>query len=619
MTETATLHNISPGPAPLQTQNALRKIANKYQFDDGAVLIQIPQVPPELIEGTVARNRGYFAYPPQGLFYLSAAFRELGIETAIVDLNFEMLRGAQDQDVSPDQFWRNSLDKTLATFTAPFICVSFMFDSTYGQLIEVCQHIKKARPDLCIAVGGVAATADPERILRRGLADLIFANEGELPLAKFYKYLRDNDSPQPPNLSFLDPDDQTFCETQKVTGSEIDWDIRQEYQKVPLGDYSTIGSLTNFSRMRGIDVPYATIISRRGCRARCTFCSVRNFNGKSVRVRDTNGVVEEMLYLRETFGIEHFNWLDDDLLYDQTAALHLFQSIAERLPGITWDANNGLIASAVTPDLFGAMRASGCIGFTVGLETGNAEILRQVKKPATIERFRAFADRTKEFPGMFYTVNFILGLPEERFEQALDSFDLAMDVKLNWNNFFMFQPLKNTDIHTAYGGMADDISEEELIRRGTTINYNAARSNTASTLMSGESVLSGYDVFNTDPILVPGTKQRTEMWFTFNYITNFLRNPALTSDEDSVVDLAVRWFGALGQAYADNPTIDCMAYFLKSRKGDLDQKTLDTIRKNAERKFAESGYWKVRDEQFQFSSLLDNVIPDLDPRAKRQS
>ena len=586
-----------------------------FEFDDGAVLVQVPQVPPALVERDTARDRGYFAYPPHGLFYLSAVFRQLGLPSKIVDLNYDVLHAAQTDDTELSLAWQNSLDQAISAYDTPFICISFMFDSTFDQLVDVCEYIRKIRPELCIAIGGVAATADPDRLLELGHADFVFSNEGETPLLQFYAYAQGKLKQIPANLAFLDTS-KNVIETPKITGGDVDWDIREDFGKIPLNNYHQVGSLTNFSRMRGIEVPYATIISRRGCRARCTFCSVRNFNGKSVRVRNSSSVVDEMVYLHDNMGVRHFNWLDDDLLYDRDEALVLFKEIASRLPGISWDANNGLIASAVTPELMAAIQDSGCIGFTVGLETGNAEILRRIKKPASLEKFRGFAKLARNYDRIFSTVNFILGLPEERFEQALDSFALAVDVKMSWNNFFLFQPLKNTDMYVTYAGMDDGITEDELVRRGTTVNFNAARNRDAAIADEG-GILTGYDVFDVEGGLVPGLEQRNEIWFAFNYIANFLRNPAVSTESDDRLRVAIGWFDALGQAYQANPTIDCIAYYLKKRAGDVSVNELDKIRTAAKEKFDASGYWQIRDQQFIFSSFLDNEIPALDKRAQR--
>lgn len=602
--------------APLSgIHGELKNRLSGFEFDDGAVLVQVPQVPPALIEHDTARDRGYFAYPPHGLFYLSAVFRQLDLPSKIVDLNYEVLRAAQIEDTELNAAWQNALGQAISAYDTPFICISFMFDSTYDQLVDVCEYIRKARPELCIAIGGVAATADPDRLLKQGLADFVFSNEGETPLLQFYAYIHGELQQIPPNIAFLDTA-ESVVQTPKITGGDVDWDIREDFNKIPLNNYHQVGSLTNFSRMRGIDVPYATIISRRGCRARCTFCSVRNFNGKSVRVRNSSSVVDEMVYLHDNMGVRHFNWLDDDLLYDRDQALLLFKEIAARLPGISWDANNGLIASAVTPELMEAIQDSGCIGFTVGLETGNAEILRQIKKPASLEKFRGFAKLARNYTRIFSTVNFILGLPEERFEQALDSFGLAVDVKMSWNNFFLFQPLKNTDMYVTYAGMDDGITEDELVRRGTTVNFNAARNRVAAIADEGD-ILSGYDVFDAEGSLIPGLEQRNEIWFTFNYIANFLRNPAVSTESDDRLRIAIRWFDALGQAYQTNPTIDCIAYYLKKRADDVSAVDLDKIRAAAKDKFKTSGYWQIRDQQFNFSSFLDNEIPALDERAQR--
>lgn len=596
-------------------EQALAERLEGYGFDAGAVVIQIPQVPSAMLEPGIARNRGYFAYPPQSLFYLGAVFEALGVPTRLVDLNYETL-AATAAGGDPDAAWQRAVDEAVGVFDRPFVCVSFMFDPTYPQLLAVVRHVKARWPGCCVAVGGVAATADPERVLKKAGADLVFSNEGERPLEAFYGFLRGTMVHGLHNIAFLDTAGR-LVRTETTVGGEVDLDIRGQLSKLPLADYNRIGSLNNFSRMRGIEVPFATILSRRGCRAKCTFCAVRNFNGKSVRVREISGVVDEMAHLVETQGIRHFDWLDDDLLYDHDDAVKLFDAIADRLPGVTWAANNGLIAAAVTPALMEAMQRSGGIGFGVGLETGNKEMLRKVRKPATIEKFYAFAELSKAFPSMHYLVNFILGLPGETFAQMLDSFRVATTAALDWNNFFTFQPLKNTDAYLAYGGMDDGRSDEDVTTRGTTNNFNPVRGGNFRSLEQGSGLVTGYEVFEMDPALVPDPEQRKEVWFSFNAVANFLRMPALATDQEARLRNGVRWLEALCTAYAENPSIDCVLYYLQWRLGALDATALDAIRCRAHDKFQRLPYWAARDRQFGFSAFLDRALPAVDPRALR--
>ena len=584
----------------------------QFEFEESAVFIQVPQVPPASVQAKIAQDRGYFCYPPQALFYISATLENMSIPTRLLDLNFIVLKEAQNPIGAPDQAWRTALDKALACFQKPVVGVSFMFDATFPQLEQVCQHIKKNYPELCLLVGGVAATADPEKILQAHLADFVIVNEAEEPLTHLYAYLRKQRSDLPGNIFFLD-NAGLVVHTPVKPGGPVDLDIRREFHKLPVAEYHQAGSLNNFSRMRGNQIPYATISSRRGCRGHCTFCAVRNFSGKGVRKRPVQSVVDEMVYLHDRFGIRHFDWLDDDLLFDPAAALTLFREIGHCLPNITWGAHNGLIAGSVTPEILTAMEQSGCLGFGVGLESGNPQMLRKIRKPATISGFIQYSRLVKEFPRLLYLVNFIIGLPEESFGQMLDSFRLSLRARLDWTNFFTYQPLKNTEASLASGGWSSDRPDENLTQYGTTLNFNPIRSGSFTHIRS-DGIKTGLDIFDQDAGAYPNSEQCKEIWFTFNSITNFIRMPALTTSSEPRIRNAIRWLAALGSAYTDNPAIDCVLYYLKNRLNDGLMTDLSSLREKTLSKFQASSYWRRRDEQFHFSDLLAGKIPQGDRR-----
>ncbi|MBW2618529.1 MAG: B12-binding domain-containing radical SAM protein, partial [Deltaproteobacteria bacterium] len=400
-----------------------------FDFEEGALLVQVPQVPLNLLEREVACQRGYFAYPPQGALYLAAVFRKLNLPATVVDLNFVVLKEAQKEGGQVEAAWQRALDEALEQYERPFLGLSFMFEMTYPDFVKVCRHLRARRPGACLAAGGVAATADPDRLLKEGVVDLVFSHQGDTSLEGFYAYLRGQREEAPPNLSFLDAQGEVI-QTEMVKDGEINQDIRAEYDLIPIADYQRVGSLSNYSRMNGIDVPFATLLSRRGCRGRCTFCGVRGFAGRGVKVRDNENLLAEMEHLYHCYGIKHFDWLDDDPLFKAETALDLFQQMAKRLPGVTWAYNNGLVASSVTAELMEAMRISGCIGFKVGLESGNLEMLKKIRKPITIKKFFDFAQMAAGFPEIFIGVNFILGLPGETLGQMLDSLKVALAAKL---------------------------------------------------------------------------------------------------------------------------------------------------------------------------------------------
>ncbi|MEI6559657.1 MAG: B12-binding domain-containing radical SAM protein [Rhodospirillaceae bacterium] len=596
----------------------LRKRINGYSFHEGAVLINVPLVPVDVLDGDVARNRGYFAYPPTTQLYLSAILRSLNVESIVLDLNFVLLDEARKDQPDLTEAWTRALDEALAHFDKPLVCVSLMFESTYEQYLRICRHVRQVKPGACIAAGGVAATADPEKLLADGSADLVFLHEGERPLAAFYGFL-DGTSEKPPfNLAFRD-ETGVIRRLESVEGGPVEIDIREDYRKIDVAAYCQVGSLSSLSRMQGIDVPYASVLSRRGCRARCSFCGVRNFNGKGVRVREAVNVVDEMRHLHDVYGVRYFDWLDDDLLYDRSAALALFREIAERLPGIAWGANNGLIAAAIDAEIMEAMQASGCIAFKIGLESGNAEVLRAVHKPTNLDRFFQFAKLSKDFPGLFVLVNLIMGFPGETIRQMRDSFVTSVRGGLDWNSFYVYQHLKNTELYLNYGSVSGSVLETDYSKDGQTPTVfakdnNPVRGAAFRDMELETDLVRNYDVFTLPDDLIPSREQLKEVWFTYNLVSNFLLNPAYQTSSDVRLANAVRWQRALQQAYLRDAAMAASLYFLEWRLGHLGTGELEALRGEALRKLNQSPYWQQRDRAFGFSSMLDRQPPAIDPR-----
>lgn len=602
----------------LPTVAELLEKVNAFAFRDGAVLINVPLVPVELLDRNVALNRGYFAYPPTTQLYLAAALRQLGVPSVVLDLNFVLLEEAQKAEPDLTGAWTRALEEALATFDRPLVCVSLMFESTLDRFQDICRQVRAAQPDACIMVGGVAATADPDKLLEDGLVDLVFLHEGEQALTAFYDVLDGKPDAVPTNLVFRNVAG-AIRRFPGGTGGVVDIDIRQEYPKIAVADYCKVGSLSSLSRMYGVDVPYATVLSRRGCRARCAFCGVRNFNGKGVRVRSTEDVVDEMAHLRDHFGVRHFDWLDDDLLYNRAAALNLFRRIAERLPDVTWVANNGLIASAIDTELLEAMQASGCVGFKVGLESGNPDVLKAVHKPTNLAGFYSFAKLAQDFPKMFVSVNLIMGFPGETVHQMRDSFVVSVKGGLDWNSFYVYQHLKNTELYLNYGSVSGSVLETDYSKDGQTPkvflkDINPVRGAAFRDMEASDDLVRGYHVFDLPDSLVPDREQLKEIWFTYNLVSNFIFNPGLRTESETRLTNAVRWVRAVQQAYPRDAAMAALLYALERRLSHLDRGAVEKLRDEAHAKLVQSEYWQMRDRTFKFSALLDGDLPPVDPR-----
>lgn len=603
------------------SENQVKNKTHQFPLDKGMLLINIPQVPLGSLDPVVSRTKGYFAYPPQGLLYLAAQLRSVDLPAQILDLNFEVLKSMQTQDSVSDEFWEKLIDQKIAEMESPFIGISLMFEKTYETFEKISKYIKNSYPKLGIAVGGVHASADKERILKEGLADFLFSHECENSLRNLLLYSKGKKDVELSNISILD-ENSNIISTQMLAGADGDYNITKEFDLIPTSDYHQVGSVGILSRISGADKPFATPLAKRGCRAQCTFCGVRYFNGKGVREREVDSIIQEMKFLRDNYKITHFDWLDDDLLYHREHIMLLFKRISEKLPDITWAANNGLIVSSIDREMLDVFKSSNCIGFKIGLESGNDEILRAVKKPATLRKFMGFSRLIQDYPSIFVSVNIILGLPQETFSQMRDSLLVSIKSQLDWTNFYLYQPFKNTESYEIFGGLTDhsiDLShgkdnigpvQSNNNGRGST-DVNPVRGGTFAESRNLNRVKTGYDIFDYDPEMIPSRKELAEIWFTFNAISNFLLLPERVKDDSIRLKNSIRFLSCLSETYPEDVSIKCLLFFLMSNCNETSQQETDILKKEALEILNSSDYWKFRNEQFEFTDFLKGQIPNI--------
>jgi radical SAM superfamily enzyme YgiQ (UPF0313 family) len=348
------------------------------------------------------------------------------------------------------------------------------------------------------------------------------------------------------------------------------------------------------------------LLSNRGCRGKCTFCCVAEFNGRGVRKRNVKSVVDEMEKLRNDYGISHFTWLDDDLLADQKRCLSLFNEIEKRNLGITWDASNGLIAAYCTEELIQAAADSGCIGLVIGVESGNPDILRSIKKPGTVENFRKAANILRKFPQIYANVFLMIGFPNETFEQIKQTIDLGFEMDLDWYKINTLQPLPNTPIYESMlgDGMIEQLPLTKSIHfdkqggYGKVEDIETNKKNIRDTI---EKIFESNDLKKC-----PNKNELTDIWFYMVYHLNFERLNFVKQKEKAkqhychLNHIAKRVLPE--HAFA----LYYMGILSQVLEKELDQDLIIRLKKQ----LSISNYWKNRFEEVGINKLISPVWKD---------
>jgi radical SAM superfamily enzyme YgiQ (UPF0313 family) len=136
--------------------------------------------------------------------------------------------------------------------------------------------------------------------------------------------------------------------------------------------------------------PLVVIMTGRGCPFHCTYCVVPQvLQGHRYRRRSVASVVEEFVFIRDIFPHAKEIMIEDDTLTaDPKRCRDLSSALIEaHATGIPWSANS---RADVDFHTMSAMKKAGCRLFCVGFESGDQEILDNIRKGTSIEKIRRF-------------------------------------------------------------------------------------------------------------------------------------------------------------------------------------------------------------------------------------
>ena len=151
--------------------------------------------------------------------------------------------------------------------------------------------------------------------------------------------------------------------------------------------------------------PYVSLYTGRGCRSRCTFCLwPQTIGGHPYRTRSARAVLDEMARITKLFPrCRKSSSTTTPSPTTRRAPRQIARGIGKL--GMTWSCN----AKANVPyETLKVLRDNGLRLLLVGYESGNQQILHNIKKGIRIERARKF---TKDCHDLGITIHgtFIVG------------------------------------------------------------------------------------------------------------------------------------------------------------------------------------------------------------------
>src|SRR6266481_6026754 len=138
--------------------------------------------------------------------------------------------------------------------------------------------------------------------------------------------------------------------------------------------------------------PYVSLYTGRGCRSKCTFCLwPQTVGGQRYRTRSVGHVAEEMALAQRLFPQVKELFFDDDTFTDDLPRAETIARALGRL-GMVWSVN----AKANVPyATLKVLKDNGLRLLLVGYESGNQQILNNIKKGVRLDVARRFTRHCK--------------------------------------------------------------------------------------------------------------------------------------------------------------------------------------------------------------------------------
>lgn len=354
-------------------------------------------------------------YPPIGLACMASYMEKHGGQVMIIDANiFRMDNGA--------------VTERIAKFSPDIIGIQLNIVTAKAGM-ELCRLLKK-KFDVPVLFGGPFASSNYQKLLDTG-ADAVVIGEGELT---FHEICAGKDWSRIDGMYFMRRGKPVLTKPRKLI---------ENLDELPFPAYHLLPDMRLY-KSRSRKSPMAPIFTSRGCPFMCIYCN-SNIFGKRFRARSPENVIKEIDMLVSKFGVRQLDILDDNFTLDIVRAEKILDLLISRNYGLAINMQNGLRADKLTPRLIMKMKKAGVYKVGIGIETGNIEILKSIKKGLNLEHATKALKWFRQ-AGIVTIGFFMLGFPEDTPRTMKDTIHFALDSDPDIANFSIVIPLPGTEL-----------------------------------------------------------------------------------------------------------------------------------------------------------------------------
>lgn len=361
--------------------------------------------------------------PPLGLASIASYLEQHGIQTSILDCYAH-----PDSDRKIIDFLRAEQPGFLG-----LSCTT----SSFLDGVRIAGLAKSVLPKILVVFGGVHVSAMQEKaLIDFPVLDFAVVGEGEETLLELLQ--SEGEYNNVPGIVYRDQNNSVIFTGRRTTFIELDNLPFPAYEK--LAGYPEKYKLPIFNYPKA---PNTSCISSRGCPYACSYCD-RSVFKRSFRYNSATYLYEHLHYLRTRFRIRHINFYDDQFTFNRERVVSFCSMMIAQPLGMTF--NCAVRAEHIDLELLQMMKQAGCWMISLGIETGDPNLLAQHRQNADLamlaDKIRLIKKARIRTKGLL-----MMGLPGETEQSIQRSMDYVFSLPIDDFNLAKFTPFPGSPVY----------------------------------------------------------------------------------------------------------------------------------------------------------------------------
>lgn len=224
--------------------------------------------------------------------------------------------------------------------------------------------------------------------------------------------------------------------------STADRELPDNIDNLPILDRQLIDN--SFYQRPDTKKPQTIIRVSKGCPNHCFFCLASPLNGKIVRYRSPELILEEIKECVTLYNIRDFIFWSDIFNLNKEWVQKLCRLIIESNLKINFSANTR--ADSVDIETLNLMKKAGCNLISMGVESGSQELLDKMGKKITLEQVKKTVSMINRAGIQIYAY-YVIGLPWETKETIEKTYKFAKKLNTQYASFYTAAALKGTKFY----------------------------------------------------------------------------------------------------------------------------------------------------------------------------